>query len=82
MSARLRVKFLLVAFLGLATVAVPARASAPMFESCGWCANMCPGDLIGFCNDHCGVSGGSCTSGGCRGVDGHVYDYDVECGII
>lgn len=73
---------LVIALGGIAMATTPAAAAAPHLGGCNWCRDSCPGDLQGYCQDHCNSGEGSCSTGGCEGTDGHFYDYTVSCGAL
>jgi hypothetical protein len=83
MSKRRKLSLLAsMAILAVADAFSPSSARATTLGSCAWCTNSCPGDLFAFCANHCGGGGGnaSCTTGGCRDMSGHFWDYTVSCG--
>lgn len=72
--------FSIAVIVGGLAFAKPAEAKAS-FGWCYWCASGCIADLQGFCQSQgCSTTGGgSCSTGGCRDLDGHFYDYSINC---
>lgn len=82
-SKSLLLRALAVIAMGVASTlaAPPATASTTTvaFSGCAYCRDSCPSDLREYCVDKCNVTGGSCSTGGCAGEDGHYYDYTITC---